>query len=628
MTKNRIALYFAVLFNFVSSLCAFGVELGFVWTSAPRTANVGDIITVSAKYYRTEYDVKDAYFCCAGNSNGEYVSGMPSIKFISESDGTAKIQILSKGNGTLYVIAQASNAPSSDWIIVTIGGSGSGSNTATLTLSTPTSTSRPGKTITLNWSVTGGYESGAASFSISSTCSDVVSSTGIVSLSNEDVPRTVTITAKYSGLSKSVSITIVPICKTPVITPANGTIFTAQRQKVVITCDTADATIYYTTNGTTPSVNSTIYGGAFNVFDTTTVKAIARKSGFDNSAIGSATLTKYKEKLPVPEILVKEIGTNSSIEKHQEISFLSPDGAQIYYTTDGTSPSKNSTLYETPLWIFDTTTLQAIAVKDGWNDSTVVSTNIENTISLEDAVNCPDIKLSSTSWQIDSGNSHTGYFSINSGSCADGTTNSVTYKMHGLKSVSFRWKCSCEDDPDYDDWDYLCFSVDGKEIARIDGETDWEFVSIDLPTAKTYQLSWEYRKDFSASSGKDCGWIDGIVVSNLSTSSTPIPVPYSWLHRYEPEADSDSDYEAAAAATAANGRPVWECYVADLDPTDPDDDLVATIEMVDGEPVVSILSGESAERVYETQGAPTPTGPWGAVDENSRFFRVKVSLPE
>ena len=51
--------------------------------------------------------------------------------------------------------------------------------------------------------------------------------------------------------------------------------------------------------------------------------------------------------------------------------------------------------------------------------------------------------------------------------------------------------------------------------------------------------------------------------------------------------------------------PVWECYVADLDPTKADDDLRVMIAMKpDGTPEVSILSGESPERVDETQGAP------------------------
>ena len=74
---------------------------------------------------------------------------------------------------------------------------------------------------------------------------------------------------------------------------------------------------------------------------------------------------------------------------------------------------------------------------------------------------------------------------------------------------------------------------------------------------------------------------------------------------------------------------MWECYVADLDPTRAEDDIKVTIAMKpDGTPDVSILFGESAERVYETQGAPEPGGPWGEVTEDSRFFRVKVSLPE
>ena len=111
------------------------------------------------------------------------------------------------------------------------------------------------------------------------------------------------------------------------------------------------------------------------------------------------------------------------------------------------------------------------------------------------------------------------------------------------------------------------------------------------------------------------------------TRTTPVPVPHSWLAGYGLGDGTSSGYEAAALAAAANGRPVWACYVADLDPTDEDDDLVANIEMVDGEPEITILKGESADRVYETQGAPAPGGPWGERTGNSRFFRIKASLP-
>jgi hypothetical protein len=59
----------------------------------------------------------------------------------------------------------------------------------------------------------------------------------------------------------------------PVFSPAPGTYTTAQ--KVTITDATAGTTIYYTTNGTTPTTASTVYTGPITVSSTTTVKAIA-----------------------------------------------------------------------------------------------------------------------------------------------------------------------------------------------------------------------------------------------------------------------------------------------------------------------------------------------------------------
>lgn len=57
----------------------------------------------------------------------------------------------------------------------------------------------------------------------------------------------------------------------------------------------------------------------------------------------------------------------------QEITLATgTDGASIYYTTDGTTPSStNGTLYEDPFEITATTTIKAIAVKDGANDSEI-----------------------------------------------------------------------------------------------------------------------------------------------------------------------------------------------------------------------------------------------------------------
>jgi hypothetical protein len=59
-------------------------------------------------------------------------------------------------------------------------------------------------------------------------------------------------------------------------------------QSVTISCSTPSSTIYYTTDGSTPTTNSPQYTGPVIVSSSETVKAIATASGFVNSAVGSA----------------------------------------------------------------------------------------------------------------------------------------------------------------------------------------------------------------------------------------------------------------------------------------------------------------------------------------------------
>ena len=44
-------------------------------------------------------------------------------------------------------------------------------------------------------------------------------------------------------------------------------------------------------------------------------------------------------------------------------------GAEIRYTTNGTTPTASSSLYSAPLTLTDTTTVKAIALKNGLNSS-------------------------------------------------------------------------------------------------------------------------------------------------------------------------------------------------------------------------------------------------------------------
>ena len=78
--------------------------------------------------------------------------------------------------------------------------------------------------------------------------------------------------------------------ETPVIDPNGGYFYGSQT--VTITCATDGAEIYYTTDGTTPTTSSTRYDGAFTIRKTLTVKAIAVKDGYHDSAVAEATLTR------------------------------------------------------------------------------------------------------------------------------------------------------------------------------------------------------------------------------------------------------------------------------------------------------------------------------------------------
>ena len=79
-----------------------------------------------------------------------------------------------------------------------------------------------------------------------------------------------------------------PAVAKPTFSPAGGEY--SEAQSVTISCETEDATIYYTTDGSTPTVESTKYTEPINVSVTTTIKAIAYVES-DVSSVAMATYT-------------------------------------------------------------------------------------------------------------------------------------------------------------------------------------------------------------------------------------------------------------------------------------------------------------------------------------------------
>ena len=56
---------------------------------------------------------------------------------------------------------------------------------------------------------------------------------------------------------------------------------------------------------------------------------------------------------------------NTQFTESTQVSMSGPAGAEIRYTTDGSQPTAESTLYSGPLTLTETTTVKAIAIKDG-----------------------------------------------------------------------------------------------------------------------------------------------------------------------------------------------------------------------------------------------------------------------
>ena len=125
-------------------------------------------------------------------------------------------------------------------------------------------------------------------------------------------------------------------------------------------------------------------------------------------------------------------------------------------------------------------------------------------------------------WQpVIDATAQTGYTSARSGVIGAESETWLDTTVEGAGTLTFRWRVDCEkDDGGGATWDRLAVFTNGVEAARIDGKTDWQTVTIELPNSPTPNsptqtlIRWSfYRDDFDepGQSHENCGWVDGII---------------------------------------------------------------------------------------------------------------------
>ena len=199
-----------------------------------------------------------------------------------------------------------------------------------------------------------------------------------ITVSGNGTTETVEAIAVQPGVAPSdVAVVTVAVnyslVTSPYFNPNSGTF--PSNEQVAIGDSTAGASIYYTTDGSTPSEsNGSLYTAPISISGdgtSKTIQAVAVKAGLSTSnvATSSYTISYSSTWAPVFNPSPGTYSTNQSVSISDQSS-----GATIHYTTDGTLPTQSSPVYSNPISIAGdgtSKTIDAIATQPGEKDSTV-----------------------------------------------------------------------------------------------------------------------------------------------------------------------------------------------------------------------------------------------------------------
>jgi hypothetical protein len=304
--------------------------------SSYQTVTISDLISGATIYYTTDGSTPTT--SSTVYSGPFSVNGTETVYAIATATGYYDSEI----GSAVYTITQSA-------LPIFSPGAGTYQNTQTITVTDST----PDTTIYYTWDGTTPTTSSAQytqplSASSSATLKAIAAASGYTNSGVASAAYTFTVA-------------------TPVITPTAGTY--SGPLTVTITCPTTSATLYYTTDGTTPTASSSLYTAPLTVSSSETIKVIGVETGFTSSSVVSSTFTI--EPYAATPTFSPSAGTYTTV---QTVTISdSTAGATVYYTTNGSTPTSSSTVYSAAITVSATTTLKAIAGASGYSNSAVSS---------------------------------------------------------------------------------------------------------------------------------------------------------------------------------------------------------------------------------------------------------------
>ena len=208
------------------------------------------------------------------------------------------------------------------------------------------------------------------------------------------------------------------------------------------------------------------------------------------------------------------------------------EGAIIYFTTDGTTPRiAGAFAYTAPFKIDGTTTVKAIAMLEGVRSEYAEATLTQQILTLAEAAGAPELPFATggnAEWRPVIDESTAGGYAAESGAVGPNSETWMEATVPGAGTFKFDWRVDCEkDDFGNATWDHLAVSLDGDELQRLDGMTDWATVTLEVEGEGDHSIRWTFAKDGYDDDGAafaDRAWVAGVVWTPEDVPKDSFPV--------------------------------------------------------------------------------------------------------